>query len=74
MDETYRPGSGPMVDEELADRWPDADVLQRAVYSGYLRRHGLKVLTVIWPNGIVGCLYGPVSGRENDIGVLNMFS
>ena len=47
IDETCWPGSGPMVDEELADRWPDADLLQRSVYSGYLRCHGLKVLKVV---------------------------
>jgi hypothetical protein len=30
------------------------------------------VLTVVFPNGIIGYLYGPVSARENDIGLLNL--
>ena len=72
IDETCRPGSGPMTDEPGAERYPDADVLQRSVYSGYLKRHGLKVLTVVLPNGIISHLYGPISARENDIGALNL--
>jgi hypothetical protein len=27
---------------------------------------------VSFPNGLIGYMYGPVSGRENDIGVLNL--
>jgi hypothetical protein len=42
------------------------------VYSGYLKLHGLKVLTVVFPNGIIAYLYGPVSAWENDIALLNM--
>jgi hypothetical protein len=42
------------------------------MYSGYLKLHGLKVLTVVFPNGIIAYLYGPVSARENDIALLNM--
>ena len=72
LDETCAPGSGPMTDEEYADRWPEADLIQEAVYSGYVKAHGIKVLTVLFPNGITGYLYGPISGRENDIAVLNM--
>jgi hypothetical protein len=56
----------------LAPRQLAAEVIQRALYSGYLKRHGLKVLTVVFPNGIITYLYGPVSARENDIGLLNM--
>jgi hypothetical protein len=48
------------------------DLIQEAVYSGYVKAHGIKVLTVLFPNGITGYLYGPISGRENDIAVLNM--
>jgi hypothetical protein len=72
FDETCAPGSGPMTDEEFADRWPDADLIQEAVYSGYVKAHGIKVLTVLFPNGITGYLYGPISGRKNDIAVLNI--
>jgi hypothetical protein len=43
-----------------------------AYNSGYLKRHGLKVLTVVFPNGIIAYLYGPVSTRENNIALLNM--
>jgi hypothetical protein len=56
----------------LAPRRLAAEVIQRALYSGYLKIHGLKVLTVVFPNGIIAYLYGPVSARENDIALLNM--
>jgi hypothetical protein len=72
FNETCAPGSGPVTDEELADRWEGADLIQEALYSGYVKAHGIKVLTVLFPNGITGYLYGPISGRENDIAVLNM--
>jgi hypothetical protein len=72
FDETCTPGSGPMMDKELADRWEDAELIQEAVYSGYVKAHGIKVLTVLFPNGIDVYLYGPISGHENDIVVLNM--
>jgi hypothetical protein len=61
-----------MTDEELADQWEEADLIQEAVYSGYVKAHGIKVLTVFFPNEITGYLYGPISGRENNIAVLNM--
>jgi hypothetical protein len=44
---------GPMLDEPGADRHPDADVLQTSVSSGYLKKHGLKVLTVVLPEKII---------------------
>jgi hypothetical protein len=66
------PGSGPMTDDELADQWEEADLIQEVVYSGYVKAHGIKVLTVLIPNGMTGYLYGPISGHENDIVVLNM--
>jgi len=72
IDETCTPGSGPVIDEPRSARHPEFPILQEAVFSGYLKRHGLKVLTVVFPNGIIGYLYGPVSARENDIGLLNL--
>jgi hypothetical protein len=72
FDETCAPGSGPMMDEELVDQWEEEDLIQEAVYSGYVKAHGIKVLTVLFPNGITGYLYGPISGRKSDIAVLNM--
>jgi len=70
--ETCRPGSGPVEDRPLAPRHEDADILQESVYLGYIRRHGLKILSVVFPNGMIGYVYGPISGRENDIGALNI--
>ena len=72
VDETCTPGTGPLTDKELAPRHPGAEILQRSVYSGYLKRHGLKVLTVVFPNGIKAYLYGPISARENDIALYVM--
>ena len=72
IDETCTPGSGPVIDEPRSARHPEFPILQEAFFSGYLKRHGLKVLTVVFPNGIIGYLYGPVSARENDIGLLNL--
>ncbi len=72
FEETCAPGSGPMTDEELADWWLEADLIQESAYSRYVKAHGMKVLTVIFPNGITGYIYGPISGPENDIVVLNM--
>ncbi len=63
FDETCAPGSGPVTDEELADHWEDTDLIQEGVYSGYVKAHGIKVLTVLFPNGITGYLYGPISGH-----------
>jgi hypothetical protein len=56
----------------LADRWEDADLIQEAVYSGYVKAHDIKVLAILFPNGTIGYLYCPISGHENDIAVLNM--
>jgi hypothetical protein len=61
-----------MMDEELADRLEEANLIQETVYSGYVKAHGIKVLTVLFPNGITGYLCGPISGCENVIAVLNM--
>jgi hypothetical protein len=61
-----------MMDEEYADQWPEVDLIKEAVYSGYVKAHGIKVLTVLFPNRITGYLYGPISGCKNDIMVLNM--
>jgi len=51
FDETCIPSSGPMTDEELAHQWEEADLIQEAVYSGYVKAHGIKVLTVLSPMG-----------------------
>ncbi len=51
----------------MVPRHPEADVLQELVYSGYPKCHGLKVHTMVFPNGLIGCL----SARENDCSALN---
>ena len=72
MKETCTPASGPAEDRPRAPRHPDYDELQEAVYSGYMKIHGLKALTTVFPNGIVPFMYGPISARENDIAAVNM--
>jgi hypothetical protein len=47
-------------------------VLQESIYSGYVKHHGSKFLTVSFLNGLIKYMYGLISGRENDIGVLNL--
>ena len=41
--------------------------MQRAVYTGYKKCHGLKVETVLLPNGII-TLFGPTSAHIHDVG------
>jgi hypothetical protein len=45
--------------------------IQRAFYSGYLRRHGLKAQVVYLPMGIVGSVF-ITELRQNDNGVQNI--
>jgi hypothetical protein len=70
--ETCHPRSGPAEDQLLALKHEDAEILQESVYSGHISCHGLKILLVVFLNGMIGYVYGPISGRENDIGALNM--
>jgi hypothetical protein len=60
VDETSTTGTGPFMSEELAPRQPGVEVIQWAMYSGYLNCHGREVLTVVILNGIIAYLYGPV--------------
>ena len=43
---------------------------QRAVYTGYMKFHGINGNCFL-PNGI-STIFGPVSARQNDFGVLGM--
>ena len=52
IDRINRPMSGPNGDYEGATHKAHGDVAQRAVYTGYKKCHGLKVETVLLPNGI----------------------
>ena len=73
---TCRPGSGPVGsgiwigEEELTTRCEDADEIQRAFFSNYYVAHGLKFLTVLLPNGLIGSVFG-ASLAQNDSGCLN---
>ena len=67
IDRISRPMSGPDGDYDGAPRRPLGDVAQRAVYTGYKKCYGLKVETVILPNGI-STLFGPTSARIHDVG------
>ncbi len=70
--ETCRPGSCPAEDRPGAPCHENADLMQESAYSGYSKRHGLKILTVTLPNGLIGALYGAISAIENDNGTLNL--
>jgi hypothetical protein len=62
--ETCQPGSGPAEDRH------GHNVM--SVYSGYTKHHGLKILTVTLPNGLIGALYDAISTRKNDNSALNL--
>ncbi len=57
---------------EIADGGLQFENFHVIGFLDYVKRHGLKFLTVSFPNGLIGYMYGPVSGRENDVGVLNL--
>ncbi len=42
------------------------------MFSGYVKRHEIKVLTMNFLNGVTGYIYGPISGHKNNIAALNM--
>jgi hypothetical protein len=52
-----------MTDDELVERWEEADWIQASIYSGYVERHGIKLLAMLFPNDITGYLYGPISSH-----------
>jgi hypothetical protein len=65
---TTRTGSGPQPD---GSRRPNAHELQLEFYSRYFRAHGLKFLSVLLPNGMVGAVFGAALA-QNDNGVINL--
>ena len=72
IDTICRPFSGPDGDYTCTPRKEQYACTQRAFYIGYKKCHGIKVETVLLPNGIstVSC---PVSARLHDTAnVLNM--
>ena len=46
--------------------------IQRAVYNGHKRKHGLKFQSVVVPDGMVAQMFGPVEGRRHDITLLKL--
>jgi nuclease HARBI1 len=40
--------------------------LQRQAYSGHKRCHGIKYQSVVSPDGLITCLYGPIAGSRHD--------
>ncbi len=72
IDRICRPFSGPDGDYEGAPRKEPYARTQRAFYTGYKKCHGIKVETVLLPNGI-STVFGPVSARLHDTAsMLNM--
>jgi hypothetical protein len=72
IDRISRPFSGPDGDYIGAPRKAMHHAAQRSVYTGYKKCHGIKVETVMLPNGI-STVYGPTSARIHDVGgVLQM--
>jgi hypothetical protein len=39
---------------------------QRAAYSGHKRTHGIKFQSVVTPDGLIACLFGPIPGARHD--------
>ena len=71
IDQTCVPCSDPRGDYLGAARKAEYDEMQRAFYTGYKKFHGIKYETILLPNGI-STLFGPVSARHSDRGVLLM--
>ena len=62
---TCRPGESMQESGEITED------IQRAFYSGFIRRHGLKAQTIFLPDGMVGSVW-IASLRNNDNGMFNM--
>jgi hypothetical protein len=71
VDRICVPFSGPEGDFIGAPRRVQYIDAQESVYSGWKSLHGIKVETVLLPNGI-STVFGPVSARQNDRGTLNL--
>jgi hypothetical protein len=73
IDQIGVPFLGPAGDFIGAPRQVQYINAQESVYSGWKKLHGIKVETVLLPNGM-STIFGPVSARQNDRGTLNLIS
>ena len=73
IDKVSRPKSGPDGDYVGAPRKLGQYEMQRSVYTAYKKLHGIKVETVLLPNGI-STIFGPVSARIHDVGGVMLMS
>jgi hypothetical protein len=39
---------------------------QRAAYSGHKQTHGIKFQSVVTPDGLIACLFGPIPSARHD--------
>lgn len=44
--------------------------LQRTIYNGHKRYHGLKYQSVVTPSGMIANLFGPIEGKRHDSAML----
>ena len=65
------PGTGPDGHYKGSPRKRGADMMQRCVYSGYKKFHGIATLSIMVPTGI-NYIYGPYSARVGDRGAVRM--
>jgi hypothetical protein len=73
IDRISVPYSGPAGDFVGAPRKSEYRIAQESVYTRYKKIHGIKMETVLLPNGI-STVYGPCSARVNDIGLMRNLS
>jgi DDE superfamily endonuclease len=65
-----RPHSGPDGHFPGAMRRPNWNMIQRAFFTRFGKKHALRVLTICLPNGLTGAVYGPMSARHHDTTLL----
>ncbi|KAK7106300.1 uncharacterized protein [Littorina saxatilis] len=45
--------------------------IQRELFNGHKRVHGIKFQSIVTPDGLIANLFGPMSGRRHDAALLN---
>ena len=58
------------IDGSRLNKCRDGD-FQEYYYSGYTKTHCLLYISICFPDGTI-CVRGPVNGRHNDLGALNV--